>query len=76
MHRSIGRQARAAGLQGQEDARLQPVGVLIFVDENMVEAFPNMGRQRRVADHLRPVEQQVVVIEHALCLFGLDIAGK
>ena len=69
-------QAVAAGLQRQQDRRLQPVGVLIFVDENVIEAAADIVGQRRIAHGLRPVEQQVVVIEHVLLLLGLDIGRE
>ena len=55
---------------------MEPVGVLVLVDQHVVEALADMSRQARVADHLRPVEQQVVVIEHALRLLGLHIARE
>jgi hypothetical protein len=35
----------------------------------MVEAPPTRA-ERGLADHLRPVEQQVVVVEHLLRLLG------
>ena len=69
-------EAAAAGLQRQQDRRLQPVGVLIFVDQHMVEAAADVVGQRRIAHGLRPVQQQVVVIEHVLLLLGLDIGGE
>jgi hypothetical protein len=49
---------------------------LVLVNEHVVEAIADMGGQGRIGDHLGPVEQQVVVIEHALCLLRLHIAGK
>ena len=69
-------QATPVGLQPQQDLRLQPVGVLILVDEHMVEAGAECGGRRRVGEHLRPVEQQVVEIEHLGRLLGLDVAGE
>ena len=55
---------------------MQPVGVLVLVDQDMIEIAADLRRQVRVGDHLRPVEQQVVVIEHILPLLGLDIGAK
>jgi hypothetical protein len=55
---------------------LKPVGVLVFIDQHVVEALADMSGQGRVADHLRPVEQQVVVIEHPLGLLGLHVARE
>ena len=69
-------QAAPAGLQRQQDRRLQAVGVLVLVDQHMVEAAADIVGERRIAHHLRPVEQQVVVIEHVLLLLGLDIGGE
>ena len=69
-------EAAAAGLQRQQDRRLQPVGVLVFVDQHMVEAAADVVGQRRIAHGLRPVEQQVVIIEHVLLLLGLDIGRE
>ena len=42
----------------------------------MVEALADVGGERRLGHHLRPVEQQVVVIEDVLALLGFDIGGK
>ena len=70
------RQAAAAGLQRQQDRGLQPVGVLVFVDQDVVEAAADVVGELGIADRLRPVEQQVVVIENVLRLLGLDIGGE
>jgi hypothetical protein len=48
------------------------VRVLILVDEHMVEALADLA----VADHLRPVAQQIVVIEDILSLLRLDIDSE
>ena len=69
-------QAAAAGLQRQQDRGLQAVGVLIFVDQDMIEAPADVVGEQRIADHLRPVEQEIVVIEDVLLLLGLDIGGE
>jgi hypothetical protein len=42
----------------------------------MVEAAADVLGQGRIAHHLRPVEQQVIVIEHIVALLGLHIRGK
>ena len=67
-------QARAIRLQRGEDRRLQAIGVLIFIDEDMVEARGKMRGDLGLARHLRPVEKQVVVIENVLRLLRFDIA--
>ena len=42
----------------------------------MVEARRDLRRERRLAEHLGEIEQQVVVIEHALALLGLDVGRE
>ena len=37
---------------------------------------PIVRRDRRLGHHLRPVEQEVVVVEHVLRLLRLDVAGE
>ena len=70
------RQTVPLRLQCQQDGRLQAVGVLIFVHQNMIETPADMLGECGLAGHLRPVQQQVVVIEHVLFLLGLDIASE
>src|ERR1700730_19281243 len=43
---------------------------------DMIEAPAYLAGKARIADHLRPVEQQIVIIENILSLFRLDIGGK
>ncbi len=69
-------QSASVGFQRQQDRGLQAVGVLIFVDQHMVEAAADLVGERGLRHGLRPVEQQVVVVEHVLLLLGLDIAGE
>ena len=69
-------QAAPFGPQLQHDLGLQAVGVLVFVDQQMVEARRDLRGDRRLAEHLGEIEQQVVVIEHALALLGLDIGRE
>ena len=42
----------------------------------MVEAGPDVPCQRRVGHHLRPVQQQVVVVEYLLLLLLRDVCAK
>ena len=70
------RQAAASGLERQQDRGLQAVRVLILVDQDVIEAAADVVGQAGVADHLRPVEQEVVVIEHVLLLLGFDIGRE
>ena len=69
-------EAAAVGLEPKQDCGLQPVRVLVLVDQHVLEAGAHIGGERRLRHHLRPVEQQVVVIEHVLALLGFDIGGK
>ena len=68
--------AGAVGLQTEQDRRLQGVGVLVLIDEDVIEAVGDETCDLADLHHLRPVEQQIVVIEHGLGLLGLDVAGE
>ena len=70
------RQADAAGLERQQDRCLQPVGVLILVHQHVIEALGDVGGDGRLRHHLRPVEQEIVVVEHMLALLGLDVSRE
>ena len=50
--------------------------ILVFIDKDMVEAFTQVLRDQRVAHGLRPIKEQIVVIQHVLSLLGLDICPK
>jgi hypothetical protein len=69
-------ETRAVGLQRQQNRGLQAVGVLIFVDEDMIEAAADLGGEVPVGHHLRPVEDQIIVIENPLPLLRFDIGGE
>ncbi len=69
-------EAAAGRLERLEDARLETVGILVFVDQHMVEAAAGLGAEGRLREHLGEVEQEIVVIEDVLALLGLDIAGE
>ena len=49
---------------------------LILVDENMIEPITHVFREARIAEHLSPVEQEVVVIEHILSQLRFDISRE
>ncbi|MET4760274.1 hypothetical protein ABH970_000646 [Bradyrhizobium ottawaense] len=55
---------------------MQAVGVLVFVDQHVIEAAADLLGDQRIAHHLRPIQQQIVVIEHVLGLLGLDIGRE
>ncbi len=67
------RQAAPVRAQRAQDRCLQPVGVLVFVDEDVVEARTDLGGQAGVGHHRVPVQQQVVVVEDMLGLLGLHV---
>ena len=70
------RQTPASGLERQQDRGLQAVRVLVLVDEDVVEAATDVVGQAGVADHLRPIEKEVVVVEHVLLLLGFDVGRE
>ncbi len=63
-------------LQCPHDLRLQRIGVLVFVDENVSEARADLRGECRFLDHVRPVEQQIIVVEHMLHLLCLDVGAE
>jgi hypothetical protein len=69
-------QAVAVGLETEQDRGLERIGVLVLVDEDMIELSAHRGGQLRYAHELGPVEQQVVVIEDVLALLGYDKGFK
>jgi hypothetical protein len=56
-----------------ENGGLQPVGVLIFVHEDVIEPFVQESDQRLVAKQMKPIEEEIVVVEHMpfLLCFGI-----
>jgi hypothetical protein len=42
----------------------------------MIEAPAHFAGKARIADHLHPVEQQIVIVENVLPLLRLDIDGE
>ena len=69
--------AAAVRLQRAQDRRLQPVGVLVLVDQHVVEARADLrARGAGSPTMLRPVQQQVVVVEDVLRLLRRDVGGE
>jgi len=66
-------QTLARGLEALQDLRLQHVGVLVFVDQHVLEARADLGRERVVLHHRVPVEQQVVVVEALIAQFSFHV---
>jgi hypothetical protein len=63
-------------LHRAKDRGLQAIGVLVFVDQDVIEACADLGGDRGFRHHLRPVQQQVVVVEDVLRLLGLHVRGE
>ena len=59
-----------------EDRGLQPVGVLVFVDQDVVEAPADILGDGPLLQHRRQIEQEVVVIENVLALLGFRIGTE
>ena len=70
------RQATAIGFKALQDAGLQPVGVLVLVDQHLVKARAQVCRQAGVTHHLVPGQQQVVVVQRVLALFLGSVGAK
>src|SRR5207344_357897 len=68
------RQPAARRLESQKNRRLESVGVLVLVDQYMVEASSDLFGDRAFRHHVRPIEKQVVVVEHVLALLRLDVS--
>ncbi len=69
-------QAPSARSERQHDFALESVGVLVFVDQQMIESGGDLGRDRRLGQHLREIEKKIVVVEHVLPLLGVDVSGE
>ena len=70
------RHASPIGLERNQYLRLEAIGVLILVDEDVIETRPHFAGQRRVPRGLRPVQEQVVIVENVLRLLRRRVAGK
>ena len=64
------RDALAVGLERVDDLALQGAGVLVFIDQHVIEILRQALRQRRVLHHHVPVEQQIVEIQDAILLLA------
>ena len=69
-------QAAAVTLHRMKDPGLQQVRVLVFVDQHVIEARPDLARERRVAEGGVPPLQQVVVVEHAVGLLADHVSTE
>ena len=57
-----------------KDLRLQQIGVLIFVDEDAVELFPDRPCPGFVRNQSIPEHQQIVIVQAVQAIFALNIA--
>jgi hypothetical protein len=55
---------------------LEPVGVLVLVNENVVEASTDVAGNGRLGHRVTPVQQEVVVIKNIVLLLPGDIGLK
>jgi hypothetical protein len=55
-------------LRPSRNRSLQGVGVLVFVDQHVLEMLTHVACELRDFHEFAPVEQQVVVVEHLLVL--------
>ena len=69
-------EARPVRPQRQQDLGLEPIGVLVLVNQDVVETAADLPRDNGFGHRMAPVQQEVVVIEHVVLLFDLDIAGE
>ena len=68
--------ALAVRLHRSQDRCLQAVGVLVFVDQHMVEFLAHVPADGGFRSGVRPVEKQVVVVEHRMALLRLHVAPE
>ncbi len=55
---------------------MERVGVLIFVNEHMVESRSDFCRKGGFLHHMAPVEQQIVIVEHVVALLRNDVLAE
>jgi hypothetical protein len=55
-----------------------PVGILILVHEDVIEPFVQESDERLVAKEMKPVEEEIVIIEHMpfLLCFVYDLKSS
>lgn len=70
------RHAAAIRLEKAKDRCLQGIGVLIFVDDDMVEQRGNLRGELGNAHHSGPIQEQVVEVEDLLRLFRRYVGAE
>jgi hypothetical protein len=69
-------QARAGGTQLVDDLRLQRIGVLVFIDQHVVEQLADGRSPGGIAQQRVPVQQQVVVIQRGGGFLAIDVGAE
>ena len=54
---------------------MQSIGVLVLVDQDMIEAIANKLGKSGLLHHIRPVQEQVVIIDYVVALLCLHIGA-
>ncbi len=63
----------AVGLQRANDFTLQGAGILVFVDQHVIEVLRQTLRERRRLHHDVPVQKQIVEVQDVVLLFAADV---
>jgi len=69
-------EARPVRPQRQQDLGLEPIGVPVLVDQEVVETAADLPRNNGFGHRMAPVQQEVVVIEDVVLLLGHNIGLK
>jgi len=69
-------QARPGPTQVSHDVHLQPVDVLVLIDQHVLEALSDQRADDLVGRERAPVQQQVIEIEHAERPLARAVAAK
>ena len=68
-------QTAAVGLQSKQDISLDPVGVLVLVNEHVIEPAAYRRGELLLSDEMSEVQQQVVVVQRLHFELALDVAS-
>ena len=63
----------AVGLQRVNDFTLQGAGVLVLIDQHVIEVLRQTLRERRRLHHDVPVQEQIVEVQDVVLLFAADV---
>ena len=68
--------AGAVGFQRCKNIGLQPVRVLVLVDQYMVEPRTDLQGKLFFCDEMTPVQQQIVIVEYLALLLAHDVMSE